>query len=108
MYHLCGDNIDKNVKQRYYRTDKTPGIRSLHYFHYYAIKDRIDFSQMGEESIKCAQSDIQQIAISLLPTPEDDAALKKNVCTLMSRILYSNISFFKQSFDGAVDWHIDH
>ena len=41
LYQLCGDKINKNVKQRYFRTNKTPRIRSLHYFYYYAVKDRL-------------------------------------------------------------------
>ena len=60
MFHLCGDNIDKNIKQRYFRTDKPSGTKSLHYFHYYAVKDRIDFSGMGEEPFKCSQADLKQ------------------------------------------------
>ena len=38
-YVLCGDNIDKNVKRRYQRFDQ-----SLHYFHMYAAKNRVDLS----------------------------------------------------------------
>ena len=108
LYQLCGDNIDKNVKQRYFRTNKTPGIRSLHYFHYYAVKDRVDFSGMGEECIACTQTDLEQVALSLLPTPEDDEVLKTNICTIVSRILFSNVPYFKQTFDGVIDWHLEH
>ncbi len=108
MFHLCGDNIDKNIKQRYFRTDKPSGTKSLHYFHYYAVKDRIDFSGMGEEPFKCSQADLKQVALSLLPTYEDDTALQENICTMISRVLCNNIPYFKQSFDGAIDWHIEH
>ena len=107
LYQFCGDNIDKNVKSRYFRTDKSPGT-SLHYFNYYAVKDRIDFSHMKEEPITSEQSDMKQVALSLLPTPEDDTALQNNICVIMSRILYNNIPYFKHTFDGVIDWHIHH
>ena len=83
LYQFCGDNIDKNVKSRYFRTDKSPGA-SLHYFNYYAVKDRIDFSHMKEEPITSEQSDMRQVALSLLPTPEDDTALQNSICVIMS------------------------
>ena len=107
LYQLCGDNIGKNVKRRYYRADQ-PGTRSLHYFHYYALKDRIDFSGLDEEPIECIQQDVKQVALSLLPSAEDDEALQKNICILISRVLYDNVPYFKQSFDGTIEWHIQH
>lgn len=108
MYHLCGDNIDKNVKRRYFRVDKLPNTRSLHYFHYYAVKDRVDFSDMGEEPIQCKQLDLQQVATSLLPSSEDDAELRKNISVMVSRVLYNNLPYFKHTFDGVINWHIEH
>ena len=44
-FKLVGDNIDKNVKARYLRSDH--GNSSLHYFHSFAVKDRIDFSHLS-------------------------------------------------------------
>ena len=41
LYKLVGDNIDKVVKPRHMRIDHQ--AKSLHYFHSYAVKDRIDF-----------------------------------------------------------------
>ena len=46
--------------------------------------------------------------MSLLPSPEDDVALRNNFSTLVSRILFGNMDFCKISFDGVVDWHIKH
>ena len=108
MYHLCGDNIDKNVKRRYYRSDTSANTNSLHYFHYYAVKDRIDFSNMEEDPIQCEQEDRKQLALSLLPSSDDDTELRNNLCVLISRVLYSNIPYFKYTFDGVIEWHIQH
>ena len=39
---IVGDNIDKNVKPRFMRSDHQG--KSLHYFHCYAVQDRFDLS----------------------------------------------------------------
>ena len=107
MYQLCGDNIDKSLKQRYVRTNvKRPD--SIHYFHYYAVADRIDFSGLSCQIIPTQQRDPAQIARSLLPTEGDDLALRENICILLSRIVHENMEFFRLSFDGVIDWHIEH
>ena len=107
IYTLCGDNIDKTIKRRYLWTDSNATATSLHYFHFYAVKDRIDFSDLGEKAILC-DADQLQLALSLHPSPEDDMAIKRNICILISRILYNNLDFIKVAFDGIVEWHIEH
>lgn len=42
---LVGDNIDDNVKPRYMRSDNQ--TKSLHYFHVYAVADRVNAKQMS-------------------------------------------------------------
>ena len=75
----------------------------LHYFNYYAVKETIDFSYtMKQESITPEQSDMKQVALSLLPTPEDDTAVQNNICVNMPRVLYNKIPYFKHMFDGVV------
>ncbi len=107
MFRICGDNIDKGVKQRYMRVGvKKPD--SLHWFHAYAVSDRIDFSNLSEQVIPTSQICPDRIAASLLPSVEDDLAIRRNICTLMSRVLCDNVTFFKASFDGVVDRHIKH
>ena len=108
IYTLCGDNIDKIIRRRYLRIDSIATATSLHYFHFYAVKDRIDFSDLGEKAILCDGADQLQLALSLLPSPEDDMAIWRNICVLISRILYNNLGFFKVHFDGIVEWHIEH
>lgn len=107
MYQLCGDNIDKGIKQRHMRTNiKAP--QSIHYFHYYAVADRIDFSGLSDQIIPTQQEDQTKVALSLLPTDDDDSALRSNICILLSRIAYDNMGFFKASFDGVINWHLKH
>ena len=74
MYRLCGDNIDKTVKQHYlrYGTQKTG---SIHYFHSYAVANKIDFSSLPETTPPLPNVGAYQLAASLLPSPDDDAAL---------------------------------
>lgn len=108
LYQLCGDNIDKNVKRHYFRADNSPNTLSLHYFHFYAVKDRVDFSDMGEEPIQCQQVSMEQVALSLLPSPEDDIAIRRNICIMISRVLFNNLPYFKHTFDGVIEWHIEH
>ena len=107
MYHLCGDNLDKGIKQRYMRIDNEKPA-SIHYFHSFAVADRIDFSNLSDQLILTEQRDAELVAKSLLPIPEDNMAFRTNICILMSRILYQNMEYFKHSFDPVIDWHIKH
>ena len=84
------------------------GTRSLHYFHSYAIADRINFSNLSQETQPSRSLNSHTQALLLLPSLEDEEALKKNFKILISRILYDNIPFFRTSFDGIVHWHIKH
>ncbi len=103
---MCGDNIDKGIKPRYMRVRDKP--QEIHYFHSYAVADHVDLTSLKDQVIPTQQTDAKQVAISLLPTAEDDKALKQNICELMSRIWYQHCDFFKLSFDGVINWHIKH
>ena len=107
LFHICGDNIDHTVKQRYMRVGKARP-EEIHYFHSCAVSDRIDFSGLSEKVVPTLAQDPEQVALSLLPTPEDDEAIRSNMCTLMSRIIYENMDFARFTFDGVVNWHITH
>jgi L1 cell adhesion molecule like protein len=84
------------------------GTISLHYFHSYAIADRIDFSNLSEESGHSFDLGNDALAFMLLPSLEDEEALRKNFKILIARCLYDNIPFFKTTFDGVLNWHIRH
>ena len=81
---------------------------SVHYFHSYAVADRVDFRSLSDKVIPTLQQDKKQLAMSLLPAPEDDKALRDNIVIQMSRILFENMEFFRLSFDGLIQWHIKH
>ena len=107
MLRLCGNSVDKTIKQQYMRvTIRKP--ESIHYFQSYAVANRINFGHLSNSVIPTQQSDPKQVAISLLPSPEDDLAIHENICVLMSRVVFRNVAFFIISFDGVIDWHIKH
>ena len=78
-YKIVGDNIDKNIWCTYQRIDRT--TRSLHYFHMFAVKDRVDFSHLSDSRPTQVDVDIQV----LLPDATDLAAIKKDFEILISR-----------------------
>ena len=43
---IVGDNIDKNFRLSYQRQDRQ--TKSLHYFHAYAVKNRVDVSSLSD------------------------------------------------------------
>lgn len=45
-YKIVGDNIDKNIRASFQRIDHQ--TKSVHYFHIFAAKDRIDFSGLSQ------------------------------------------------------------
>ena len=94
-YRLCGDNIDKTVRRRHLRSDRRNNI-SMHYFHVYAVENRIDFSNCPDVMPDNSKiSDFRFVAKSLLSTSHDDAVLKANYGILISRIL---CKFFSVEF----------
>ena len=44
---IVGDNIDKNVKPSCEIAELKP--QSLHYFHLYAVRDRVPVSRMSDD-----------------------------------------------------------
>ena len=106
-YKIIGDNIDKMVKARYMR-DEGYCNKSLHYFHSFAIQNRIDLSSYPDVHPHTCMDSPSRRASALLPSEEDDGILRTNIVTLVSRILTEHMSFFKYTFDDVVDWHMKH
>ena len=78
-YKIVGDNIDKNIRRTHQRIDRT--TRSLHYFHMFAVKDRVDFSYLSD----CKPTEVNVDIQVLLPGATDLAAIKKDFEILISR-----------------------
>ena len=91
-YKLVGDNIDKNVRPREMHSDVQN--RSLHYFHSYAVRDRVDMSQFSND---IEVHDIESINLQeVLPTCKDEETLRKNVAILVGRTLAKYNPWFAQ------------
>ena len=71
-YKLVGDNIDKNITPRDMRSDHQ--TRSFHFFHTYAVRDRIDLSGFSES---CEKAEVF-IADKLLPSQNDKKEIIEN------------------------------
>lgn len=99
---LVIDNIDSTVKPRYQRIDSQN--KSLHYVQVYAVRDRINFSQLSNSPPSPAGRSVYDI----LPTTSDYQMLKHNFAILVSHILVEHIPYFKDDFKGLVPRHIQH
>lgn len=82
--------------------------KSLHYFHSFAVANRIDLSEFSDVKPSTCMNTPSKRAVQLLPTKEDDIVLRSNFINLVSRVLVENIPFFKATFDGVVTQHIQH
>lgn len=92
-YKLVGDNLDKSVKARYLRVEGSRN-QSLHNFHSFAVRDRIDFSSLPDVLPHSCLNSPKQRALALLPSTDDDNALKELFGTHVSRILAKHIPYF--------------
>ena len=81
--------------------------QSLHYFHSYAVQNRVNVSNLSDSPVNITLSP-ERMAISILPSIEDDSKVKCNMAVLVSRVLASHMKFFNFSFADAVKWHIEH
>ena len=99
-YKLVFDNIDKNIKPRFMRSDSQ--TVSLHYVQAYGVKDRINFSSYGCE--RPTQSNLYTV----LPDTADYELLKRNFQGLISRMIVAHIPFFKEYFKKSLVLHIPH
>ena len=102
-YKLVGDNIDKTVKPRDVRMDNQ--TRSLHYFHSYAVRDRIDVSHMEDQPSLPSLESID--VTTVLPTEQDQKSMKGLFSIHVARILKKRMPFFTKFGDG-LERHIKH
>ena len=102
-FKLVGDNIDKNIKPRDMRFSSQ--TTSLHYFHLYAVKDRINFKHLSGSATMISHSDIDLSLFS--PSAEDNEHLVTNFETLMMRMFVQHIPGI-QHLLPALNHHIPH
>ena len=102
-FKLVGDNIDKNVKPRYMRSDNQ--TKSLHYFHVYAVEDRVNSNQMSNQMhmIDPKMVDLDM----LLPSNDDGKIMETNFCTLISRVLVKHMKHL-HPYASSINQHILH
>ena len=101
-FKMVGD-IDKMIKPRYMRTDRQN--QSLHYFHMYAVRDRINLSESCENQRQAPKDPPLE---ELLPSPDDSKQLHSNMEILVTRILARHMPFIAENFEDVVIRHIPH
>lgn len=99
-YKIVFDNVDKNVKPRYMRSDSQ--TRSLHCVHCYGVKDRVDFSEFSDTT------PTEVTPFDIIPTLEDYKSLKNDFSVLVARQIVQFIPFFSMDYEGLVENHIPH
>lgn len=78
-----GDNWDLEVKARY--QTKSQNNKSLHYFHAYAVKDRVSAQGLDNTG---PQKSIDEIEMQeFLPTPEVQEAIASDLVNIVPRVL---------------------
>ena len=73
--------------------------QSIHYFHSYAVRDRIDMSGLSDIQ-PASKPSMSEVISKVLPTAHEDS-----LCPVL---LCSNMKYFKWTFAGCIDWHINH
>ena len=102
-FKLVGDNLDKSVRPRDMRMDCQ--TQALHYFHMYAVRDRINLAEFTDNPSlpEVSLSDLKTI----LPTTQDQEVLQKNFAILIARTLTKHMPFFKK-FGSGLERHLVH
>jgi hypothetical protein len=98
-YSFVGDNYDKTIKPRYMRVGE--GNRSIHYFHYFCVPDRVDVSHLSIIPPQPPTITPKECALSLLPSIADDRVILQNTTTLVSRILATHLGTLGFDCAGA-------
>lgn len=100
---IVGDNFDKSVIPRHMTMEHQR--KSLHYFHSYAVLNRIDFSGLSSSK---PVGDISDLTLSsYLPDAADCAKLCENYSVILARVIVEELSYFRVFRDCVVD-HIKH
>ena len=82
-FKLVGDNIHKNVRHTYQRLGQE--TMSLHYFHHFAVLDRVDFGQLPNVRPSIENLDIDDL--QMMQSAEDITDLEDKFAVLVSRYI---------------------
>lgn len=77
-FKLVGDNLDKNFRRTFQRADYT--TISHHYFHMFAVKDRVNLSELSDSQ----REGVIDVPL-LLPTEDDHMKMRREFSILLSR-----------------------
>ena len=100
---IVGGNWDLEVKARYQTKSQTN--KSLHYFHAYAVKDRVVANGMDNKE---PQKSIDEIEMrEFLPTPEVQEAIASDLTSIIPRVILKYLKPYSK-FKGASIYHIPH
>lgn len=102
-FKIVGDNIDKHIKPREMRLDAQ--AKSLNFFNSYAVKGRIDVSNLEDKPSLPNYEAFQ--SSSILPSNSAGLKIKRNFITLIARVLKKYFPFFTK-FSSATPRHIKH
>ena len=102
-FKIVGDNIDKSFRPRHETSDSH--LKTIHYFHAYAVLDRCDMSSFEDapSHFHTASADVS----SVLPTIHDQSAIKQNPSVIVSQIVRNHFKFFKDNIQ-SIKRHIPH
>ena len=104
-FKIVGDNLDKTVRPRYMRLDRQ--TESLHYFHSFAVKNRVDFRSLSDIPPNQCQHPNRDLLAKLLPSTNDIQTMHSLFGVHITRILVEHLPFMKP-FADVVSWHIPH
>lgn len=105
-YKIVGDNIDKNILPRYNR--QSYQTVSMHCFNSYAVHDRVSIHGLSDVPPNVADINLLSIPVTdILPSMADHYSITNNF-TIISRMLTSHLTHFKDNFNDVVDRHIKH
>ena len=78
-FKIVGDNVDKNFRPSTQRHDNE--TKSMHWFHLYAVKDRIDLSSYSDSTPNSPTIDVTKLLIH----KDDLKQITSDVENLISR-----------------------
>ena len=82
-FKLVGDNIDKNIRPSFQRSNSQ--TKSLHYFHSFAIKDRVNLQSLSDITPTNPNIDYSK----LLPSAADITQFKNDAEILVARYVFT-------------------